>query len=236
MTETGTLYLVPTPIGNLADITYRAVTVLGSVDLIACEDTRTSSVLLNEYGIDTPRTSYHQHNEHTKTSSLVEKLVSGKSIALITDAGTPGVSDPGFFLVRASIEAGVRVEALPGPTAIIPALVASGLPSDRFLFEGFLPPKKGRQTRIKALVDETKTVVLYESPHKLPKLLQQFREILGEDRQLVVCREISKKFESYHRGSVAELIQWIAGLEKVRGEIVVVLAGCEYMPRPNPSD
>ncbi len=236
MIDKGTLFLVPTPIGNLSDITFRAVTILKEVDLIACEDTRTSSVLLSEYDITTPKTSFHQHNEHQKTSVLIKKLNAGMSVALITDAGAPGISDPGFLLVRAGVAAGIRVESLPGATAIIPALTASGLPADRFVFEGFLPPKKGRLKRLQALLDESRTILLFESPHRLPKLLQQMLDVFGPERQVVICREISKKFESYYRGSLAELNEWISGKKRVKGEIVIVIAGKGYSAPPSDDD
>ena len=236
MIDKGTLFLVPTPIGNLSDITFRAVTILKEVDLIACEDTRTSSVLLSKYDITTPKTSFHQHNEHQKTSVLIEKLSAGISVALITAAGAPGISDPGFLLVRAGVAAGIRVESLPGATAIIPALTASGLPTDRFVFEGFLPPKKGRLKRLQALLDESRTILLFESPRRLPKLLQQMLDVFGPERQVVICREISKKFESYYRGSLAELNEWISGKERVKGEIVIVIAGKGYSAPPSDDD
>lgn len=229
----GTLFLVPTPIGNLADMTFRAVETLKSVALIACEDTRTSGVLLNHYGISIPRTSLHAHNEHGKVARIVEKIVQGEDIALISDAGTPGISDPGYLLVRAALDADVPVVALPGATAVIPALAASGLPTDKFVFEGFLPPRKGRQTRIKLLADEDRTVVLYESPHRLEKLLVQLAEFAGEDRQAVVAREMSKKFEQYIRGTLAEIIEWARNQERVRGECVVLLASQKTSDRIN---
>lgn len=235
MTDKGTLFLVPTPIGNLSDMTFRAVTILKEVDLIACEDTRTSSVLLTKYDITTPRTSFHLHNEHRKTPVLIEKLNTGTSIALITDAGSPGISDPGFLLVRAGVAAGIRIESLPGPSAVIPALTASGLPADRFVFEGFLPSKKGRQKKLQALASEDRTMIFFESPHRLHKLLQQMADVFGPEREAVVCREISKKFESYYRGSLAELNEWASGRDRVKGEIVVVLAGIGYAA-PQSSD
>ena len=231
MDQHGTLFLVPTPVGNLSDMTFRGVEVLQSVDLIACEDTRTSATLLRHYGIDRPRTAYHQHNEHRKTKSLVEQLKSGKSIALITDAGTPSISDPGFMLVRASIENGIRVEALPGPTSFVPALAASGLPTDKFVFEGFLPPKKGRASRIERLSTEERTIILFESPHRLQKLVKQLIDAFGADRPAVVCREISKKFETYHRGTLQTLTDWAESETRVKGEIVLILAGKSYYDR-----
>lgn len=219
------LVLVPTPVGNLEDITLRALRVLKEADVVACEDTRTTGVLFQHYGIETPRTSFHVHNEHAKASQLVERMLAGETVALVSDAGTPGVSDPGFLLVRAATEAGVRVEALPGPTALVPALVASGLPTDRFVFEGFLPHKKGRQTRLKELADEPRTAVLYESPHRLVKLLGQLADHLGADRPAAVAREISKVHEEVRRGTLAELADHYGGQPKVRGEVVVVVGG-----------
>ena len=217
------LTLVPTPVGNLEDLTFRAKRVLEEADVVACEDTRTTGVLFAHYGIETPRVSFHVHNEHQKAAGLVERMAAGEHVALVSDAGTPGISDPGFLLVRAAAEAGVRVEALPGPTAFVPALVASGLPCDRFVFEGFLPHKKGRQTRLQALAGEARTVVLYESPHRLVKLLGQLSEHLGGDRPAAVAREISKLHEEVRRGSLAELEAHYGAQAKVRGEIVVVV-------------
>lgn len=219
------LTLVPTPIGNLEDLTFRALRVLREADVIACEDTRTTGVLCAHYGIETPRTSFHLHNEHAKTSELVARMEAGEHVALVSDAGTPGISDPGFLLVRAAAEAGVRVEALPGPTAFVPALVASGLPCDRFVYEGFLPHKKGRQTRLNALAEEPRTVVLYESPHRLVKLLGQLAAVCGAERPAAVCREISKLHEEVARGTLAELEAEFASRPKVRGEIAVVVGG-----------
>ncbi len=219
------LYLVPTPIGNLEDVTLRALRILGEVDLIACEDTRTSGVFLNHYNIATQRTSFHIHNEHGKAKRLVERMQAGEAIALVTDAGTPGISDPGFLLVREALAKDIRVEALPGATAFVPALVASGLPVDRFVFEGFLPQKKGRQTRLKNLIDEPRTVVLYESPHRLVKLLGELTEYFGMDRPAAVARELTKLFEEFRRGTLHELHTWYADQPKVRGEIVVVIGG-----------
>jgi len=219
------LVLVPTPIGNLDDITLRALRVLEEADLVACEDTRTSGVLLDHFGIETPRTSYHDHNEHRKAPQLVEKMQAGASVALITDAGSPGISDPGFYLVRECIRAGVPVEALPGPTAFVPALTLSGLPSDRFVFEGFLPAKKGRQTRIQELADDERTTVLYESPHRIVKTLGQLAEHFGADRPAAVVRELSKKFEEVERGTLQSLADHYGAQPKVRGEIVLVVGG-----------
>ena len=229
----GRLILVATPIGNLSDMTERAIETLKSVSRIACEDTRTSGVLLSHYGITTPTTSFHAHNEHGKASRLVEAMIKGEDIALISDAGSPGISDPGYLLVRAALDAHLEVTALPGPSALIPALAASGLPSDRFVFEGFLPHKKGRQPRIKARVAEARTGSLYESPHRLGKLLTQLAEHAGTDRQAVVARELSKKFEEFRRGTLEELLEWVNGLNKVRGEIVVLLASEKASTRLN---
>jgi 16S rRNA (cytidine1402-2'-O)-methyltransferase len=219
----GILYIIPTPIGNLDDMTVRAVNTMRDVALLACEDTRTTGNLCSRFDIHTARTSFHAHNEHGKTAQLVERMLGGDSIGLVSDAGTPGISDPGYLLVRAAIDAGIEVVALPGPTAFVPALAASGFPSDRFVYEGFLPPKKGRRTRLEQLAEEDRTVVLYESPHRIGKLLAQLVDAFGPDRHAVVSREISKKFETHHRGTVAELNAWAAG-EKVRGELVVVIA------------
>ncbi len=221
--EAGTLYLVSTPIGHLRDISLRALDILSQVDLIAAEDTRTSRVLLQHYRIQTPLTSYHDHNEQRAAPVLVHKLQEGKSLALITDAGTPGISDPGFYLVRAVLQAGLRVVAIPGATAFVPALVASGLPAERFVFEGFLPHKKGRQTRLKLLQDETRTIILYESPLRLERLLRELLDYLG-DRPAAIAREISKKFEEIRRGTLSELI---AGAEQMvkKGEFVLIVAG-----------
>ena len=229
----GRLILVPTPIGNLSDMSERAIETLKSVDLIACEDTRTSGVLLSHFGIETPKTSFHAHNEHGKSSRLVEEMIRGNDVALISDAGSPGISDPGYLLVRAALNAHLEVTSLPGATALIPALAASGLPTDRFAFEGFLPQKKGRQTRILALVEEDRTVVLYESPHRLGKLLKHLVEAAGGDRQAVVAREISKHFEEFRRGTLDELQEWVDGLDRVRGEIVLVLASRKVSDRMN---
>lgn len=220
------LYLVPTPVGNLGDMTYRAVEVLGSVDLILAEDTRTSRVVMQHYGIATPLQSYHIFNEHQTLASVVEKLLGGMDIALVTDAGTPGISDPGFLLVREAVRNGIPVETLPGATAFVPALVDSGLPCDRFVFLGFLPHKKGRQTAIAQLVDETRTMVIYESPFRLVKLLEQLVETVGEERQVSVSREISKLHAETARGTLAEVLAHFQAKE-VKGEIVVVLAGLE---------
>lgn len=218
------LYLVPTPIGNLEDITLRALNVLKSVNIILAEDTRTSGVLLRHYDIHQPLYSYHIHNEHQVVQRWVERMLAGESLALITDAGTPGISDPGFLLVRAALEAGVQVECLPGATAFIPALVKSGLPADKFVFEGFLPHKKGRQTRLQLLLEDTRSVVLYESPHRLMKLLEQVKELAGPERRVSVSRELTKIYEETITGTVEEVIAHFAE-GKVKGEIVVVLEG-----------
>ena len=220
------LYLVPTPVGNLGDMTYRAVEVLKSVDLILAEDTRTSRVLMQHYGIETPLQSYHIFNEHKVVDALVERLDGGQSLAVVTDAGTPGISDPGFLLVREALKAGIEVECLPGATAFVPALIDSGLPCDRFVFEGFLPHKKGRQTAIQRLAEESRTMIIYESPFRLVKLLEQLIEVLGEDRQVSVSREISKLHAETARGTLRQIHDHFASKE-VKGEIVVILAGKE---------
>ncbi len=218
------LYIVPTPVGNLEDMTFRAIAVLKKVDLILAEDTRTSSKLLNHYSIQNRLQSHHLHNEHQTTDAIVERLQAGESIALISDAGTPAISDPGFFLVRACIEQGVEVETLPGATAFVPALVNSGLPSDRFCFEGFLPQKKGRQKRLTALANETRTMIFYESPYRLLKALAQMSEHFGLDRRASVSREISKLYEENKQATLAELIAHFEQ-KKVKGEIVIVVEG-----------
>ena len=220
------LYLVPTPVGNLGDMTYRAVEVLNSVDLILAEDTRTSRVLLQHYGIATPLQSYHIFNEHQTLSSVIERLLGGTTVALVTDAGTPGISDPGFLLVREAVRNGIPVETLPGATAFVPALVDSGLPCDRFVFLGFLPHKKGRQTALAALADESRTMVIYESPYRLVKLLEELVSVIGDERHVSVSREISKLHAETARGSLAEVLAHFKSKE-VKGEIVVVLAGKE---------
>lgn len=220
----GKLLLVPTPIGNLEDITLRALRVLKEVDLILAEDTRTSKKLLMHYGIDTPMQSYHMHNEHKILNSIVSKLKSGAQLALISDAGTPSISDPGFLLTRASLEEGIEIECLPGATAFVPALVNSGLPNDRFIFEGFLPVKKGRQSRLKALAEEARTMVIYESPHKLLKTLLQFQEYFGSDRLISVSRELSKLYEETIRGSIAEVLEHFNN-NQPKGEFVLIVSG-----------
>ncbi|MBR6049192.1 MAG: 16S rRNA (cytidine(1402)-2'-O)-methyltransferase [Bacteroidales bacterium] len=218
------LYLVPTPVGNLGDMTYRGVEVLRSVDLILAEDTRTSRVLMQHYGIETPLQSYHIFNEHQTVAGLVERLLAGTIIAVVTDAGTPGISDPGFLLVREAVKAGVEVECLPGATAFVPALIDSGLPCDRFVFLGFLPHKKGRQTALQALANEERTMVIYESPYRLVKLLEELKEVVGDERPVSVSREISKLHAETVRGSVAEVLTHFQQKE-VKGEIAVILSG-----------
>ncbi|GAB3989044.1 16S rRNA (cytidine(1402)-2'-O)-methyltransferase [Spirosoma daeguense] len=220
------LYLVPTPIGNLDDITLRAINVLKSADVILAEDTRTSGVLLRHLSISKPLHSYHIFNEHQTVQRLVNQLKEGKTFALVSDAGTPGISDPGFLLVRECIKNNITVECLPGPTAFVPALVNSGLPNDRFTFEGFLPHKKGRQTRLTELAEEERTMVFYESPHRLLKTLQQFADIFGPDRPASVSRELTKLFEETQRGPLSELIAYFAQ-KTIKGEIVVCVQGKE---------
>ncbi len=218
------LYLVPTPIGNLEDITLRAINVLKNVDLILAEDTRTSKFLLKHYEIDKPLLSHHKFNEHKTSENIANRIKAGETVALISDAGTPGISDPGFFLVKYCIENKIEVESLPGATAFVPALVNSGLPSDRFCFEGFLPQKKGRQTRLNELSEEYRTMIFYESPHRLVKTLQQFADLFGEERKASVSREITKLHEENTRGTLAELIQHFLS-KTVKGEIVIVVEG-----------
>ncbi len=218
------LYLVPTPIGNLKDITLRALEQLKDADLILAEDTRNSIHLLNHYGIQKPVSPYHQHNEHKVLQHLVNQLLEGKKIAVITDAGTPGISDPAFLLVRECIKVGVKVETLPGATAFVPALVNSGIPTQRFCFEGFLPLKKGRQSLMKKLAEEERTMIFYESPQRLVKTLEEFIGYFGADRIASVSRELSKMYEENKRGTLAELAEWF-GSKPVKGEIVIVVAG-----------
>lgn len=220
------LYLIPTPIGNLEDITLRAIRIIKEVDVVLAEDTRTSRVLLKHLGIEKRMLAHHQHNEHQSTPEVVRMLQAGQNVALLSDAGTPGISDPGFLLVRESLKAGVEVECLPGPTAFVPALVVSGLPTDRFLFEGFLPPKKGRQTRLKELALMEMTMIFYESPHKILKTLEQFCEYFGVERQAAVSRELTKMFEETVRGTLQELADHFRAHEP-RGEMVVIVAGKE---------
>lgn len=218
------LYIVPTPIGNLKDITFRAIEILKQVDLILAEDTRTSGKLLKHYNISTAMLSHHMHNEHKMLMRLIDRLKAGETLALISDAGTPAISDPGFLLTRACVEQKIEVECLPGATAFVPALVNSGLPNDRFVFEGFLPIKKGRQTRLQSLADETRTMIFYESPHKLLKTLGQFAEVFGQDRQISVSRELTKLYEETLRGSIKEVLAHFT--EKApKGEFVIIVAG-----------
>ena len=216
--------MVPTPIGNLGDITLRAIEVLGAADLILAEDTRTTAKLLKHYDIDTPMRSFHMHNEHKSVPRIVSELTPAGCIALVSDAGSPGISDPGFLLVRACLAADIHVETLPGATALIPALTLSGLPCDRFVFEGFLPPKKGRQKRLSALAEETRTIVLYESPHRILKTLGQLAEQLGENRGATASRELTKKFEETVRGSLKTLIDHFTQIPP-KGEFVIVVEG-----------
>lgn len=218
------LYLVPTPIGNLDDMTFRAVKVLNEVDIILAEDTRNSGKLLKHFKVNTPMHSHHMHNEHKTVEGIVQQLKNGKTFALISDAGTPAISDPGFLLTRACVEAGIEVDCLPGATAFVPALVNSGFPNDKFVFEGFLPVKKGRQTRLQFLAEEPRTIIFYESPHKLIKTLGQFVEFLGEDRQVSVSREISKLHEETIRGTAAEVLEYYTK-KPPKGEIVIVVGG-----------
>ncbi len=220
----GTLYIIPTPVGNMEDITLRAIRILKEADLVLAEDTRTSGILLKHFDIQNHLVSHHKFNEHGTSAGIVERLKAGQNIALISDAGTPGISDPGFFLTREAAKASIEVTCLPGATAFVPALVMSGLPCDRFTFEGFLPQKKGRQTKLTALVEEKRTMVFYESPYRLLKTLQQFAEFFGAERQACVCREISKVHEEAVRGTLAELVAHFTEKEP-KGEIVVVVAG-----------
>ncbi len=220
----GKLYLVPTPIGNLEDMTLRAIRILKEVDLILAEDTRTSGKLLQHFEIGTQMYSHHMHNEHKTVVNIVKRLEDGENIALISDAGTPAISDPGFLLTRACLEHGIEVECLPGATAFVPALVNSGLPNDKFVFEGFLPAKKGRQTRLKMLAEETRTIIFYESPHKLLKTLAHFLEYFGADRQVSVSRELTKLYEETVRGTIEEVLRHYTE-KPPKGEIVIVVAG-----------
>lgn len=218
------LYIVPTPIGNLEDITLRAIRILKEVDIVLAEDTRKSGSLLKHLNIDKKMFAHHMHNEHKTVAIIAERIANGEKIALITDAGTPGISDPGFLLIRECIAKGIEVECLPGATAFVPALVNSGLPSDTFCFEGFLPQKKGRQTKIKSLVNESRTIIFYESPHRLVKALEQFIEYFGADRKASVSRELTKMFEENKRGTLQELAEYFK-TKTVKGEIVIVLEG-----------
>ena len=228
----GKLYIVPTPVGNLEDMTMRAIRVLKEVDLILAEDTRTSGILLKHFEIKTPMQSHHKFNEHQTCERIVERLEGGETIALISDAGTPGISDPGFMLSRACREHDIDVECLPGATAFVPALVSSGLPCDRFVFEGFLPMKKGRATRLSELAAEPRTVVIYESPLRLARTLRQLEETFGGERPAAVCREISKLHETIKKGTLSELAEFY-GVNQAKGEIVIVIEGC---PRPAKSE
>ncbi len=230
----GTLYIVPTPVGNMEDMTYRAVRILKEVDVVLAEDTRTSGILLKHFDIHNHLISHHKFNEHGTSQGVVERLLAGQNVALISDAGTPGISDPGFFLVRETVRAGIEVQCLPGATAFVPALVSSGLPCDRFAFEGFLPQKKGRQTKILSLKDEHRTMIFYESPYRLVKLLEQFVEAYGPDRRVSVCREISKVHEESVRGTLDEVLAHFKSHEP-KGEIVVVLAGADNQERVDES-
>ena len=233
MSETiqpGTLYVVSTPIGNLADITYRAVHILTSVQLIAAEDTRNTGILLKHYGIVTQMISYHQHNEAKRTPELVERLQAGDAVAIVSDAGTPGISDPAYRVVRGAIEAGIPVVAIPGASALLPAVVTSGLPTDRFVFEGFLPVKKGRHTRLQELKTEKRTMVFYEAPHRIPRTLRDLQEAFG-DRTMTAAREITKKFEEVKRGTISEIAAYF-NEKTIRGEFVLVVAGTDGETEP----
>lgn len=227
----GTLYIVPTPVGNMEDMTFRAIRILKEADLILAEDTRTSGILLKHYDIRNALMSHHKFNEHGTSAGIVARLLAGENVALISDAGTPGISDPGFFLVREAVRAGVEVQCLPGATAFVPALVSSGLPCDRFAFEGFLPQKKGRQTKLESLKDEQRTMIFYESPYRLVKTLQQFAEAYSGERQVSVCREISKIHEESVRGTLDEVVAHFKEREP-KGEIVIVLSGCPAKEHP----
>lgn len=221
------LYLIPTPVGNLEDITLRALRLLKEVDVILAEDTRTTAKLLKHYEIGTPLLSHHKFNEHQQVDLIAERIEKGENIALVSDAGTPGISDPGFLLTRTCVERGIETECLPGATAFVPALVNSGFPCDRFCFEGFLPQKKGRQKKLSALADESRTMIFYESPYRLVKALEQMAEVFGPNRYACVAREISKMFEEFKRGTLKELAAWYTQ-RGVKGEIVLILAGKDY--------
>ena len=218
------LYIIPTPIGNLEDITLRALRLLKAVDLVLAEDTRTSKKLFSHYDVQTPLASFHMHNEHKVLAKYIDRIKSGETFALISDAGTPAISDPGFLLVRECVKNKIEVDCLPGATAFVPALVNSGLPNEKFVFEGFLPVKKGRQTRLKLLVDESRTMVFYESPHRVIKTISQFAEYFGEERKASVSREISKMFEETIRGTISELLVYF-GTKKPKGEFVIIVEG-----------
>ena len=226
MEQTGMLFVVPTPVGNMEDMTFRAIKVLKEVDFILAEDTRTSSVLLHHFEIKNELHSHHKFNEHQTCQKVVERLLAGQTAALISDAGTPGISDPGFMLVRECVKNGIEVQTLPGATAFVPALVSSGLPCDKFVFEGFLPQKKGRQKHLAELKDEMRTMVFYESPYRVVKTLEQFAEVFGEGRQVSCCREISKIHEESVRGTVSEVLQHFREHEP-KGEFVIVVGGCD---------
>ena len=219
------LYIVPTPVGNLDDMTFRAIAVLKAADLILAEDTRTTGKLTAHFGIDTPKQSFHMHNEHEVVERYIDQLQGGATIALVSDAGTPGISDPGFLLIRAAAAAGIEIITLPGATAFVPALVSSGLPCDTFYFEGFLPPKKGRQSKLLQIAESPSTVILYESPHKIIKTLGQIVEFFGSDRPVALSREISKKFEETLRGSAGEVLTQVEQRGGVKGEIVLIIGG-----------
>ena len=221
------LYLIPTPVGNMEDMTFRAIRLLKEADVVLCEDTRTSGILLKHFQIEGKRLmAHHKFNEHGTAKAIVERLKSGETICLITDAGTPGISDPGFLLVREAVEAGIEVQTLPGATAFVPALVSSGLPCDRFCFEGFLPQKKGRQTRLEELSHETRTMIIYESPRRIVKTLEQLSTFFGEDRKMSACREISKIHEESVRGTIAEVLAHFKETEP-KGEFVLIIGGCD---------
>ena len=230
--EMGTLFLVPTPVGNLEDMTFRAIRVLREADIILAEDTRTSGVLLKHFDIQNRLMSHHKFNEHGTSSAVIERILAGQTVALVSDAGTPGISDPGFFLVREAVKAGIKVEALPGATAFVPALVCSALPCERFTFEGFLPQKKGRQTRLESLREETRSMIFYESPYRVVKTLAQFAETFGAERPAAAVREISKIHEECVRGTLAELIEHFQKNEP-RGEFVLVVGGAEKEKKEN---
>lgn len=233
--STTSLYLVPTPIGNLSDVTLRALEILKSVDTILAEDTRTSSVFLKHYQISRKLESFHNFNEHKRLEAIIGRLKQGEKMALISDAGTPGISDPGFLLARACIQNQIGIECLPGATAFVPALIKSGLPADRFVFEGFLPPKKGRATLLKSLGKETRTMIFYESPYRLVKTLQQFGDAFGKDRKASVSRELTKKFEETINGTISEILEKLKSRE-VKGEIVIVVEGNSSRPRKGSSE
>jgi 16S rRNA (cytidine1402-2'-O)-methyltransferase len=222
----GKLFVIPTPVGNLEDMTFRAIRLLKEVSLILAEDTRTTGILLKHFDIQTKMQSYHKFNEHKSISHIISRLKGGENIGLVSDAGTPGISDPGFLIVRECVKSDIEVECLPGATAFVPAIVASGIPSDKFCFEGFLPQKKGRNTRLKILAEETRTIVFYESPHRILKTLNQLAEYVGEDRYVATCREISKIHEEINRGTIKELISHFS-VNEPKGEFVIVLSGKE---------